>query len=454
MIQMEGEEDIEDIQILSHEDKLAVRAQIKQKQDPYQWRPGELRDVFLAFSECPDTDETRYLFIYAGSEGNKVARKLKPILRTLEYEGRDALGQPEVETLKDILGNEQIVEFLLRVGSRLSLEKRETWKSIEAQDLRKLRRLLTQNRSSPLRENYEEVVYNNLFREVARKTEGSDKYFRQLTRDQIYGLLQIEETVSAQAALDVPKYIQWVKAKAQEMTPIVPLTLEEEPSSPDILGFVIGVESESELPKSNGPSLIDGALSLLDVVSQQQQVTLVGESGSGKTVSLLQLALHQCNSLQETSFQGNQDAAIPVFVDLAGYGGGPVTELICKSFHVAGQMITDSGVHKLSREGRLQLLFDDFDTAKAEFLPDLCSDPLELDNYDSSSRISPRKGKHYVKASSIYTKVQSPGSPGRADRCQRPGRNLPEASAEVTGFLPLAKGIPGTGSRDLCHRAQ
>ncbi len=84
----------------------------------------------------------------------------------------------------------------------------------------------------------------------------------------------------------------------------------------------------------------------------------------------------------------------------------------------------------------------------------LCSDPLELDNYDSSSRISPRKGKHYVKASSIYTKVQSPGSPGRADRCQRPGRNLPEASAEVTGFLPLAKGIPGTGSRDLCHRAQ
>jgi predicted nucleic acid-binding protein len=83
-----------------------------------------------------------------------------------------------------------------------------------------------------------------------------------------------------------------------------------------------------------------------------------------------------------------------------------------------------------------------------------CSDPLELDNHDSSSIISPRKGKHYVKASSIYARVQSPGSLGRADRCQGPGRNLPRAPAEVTGFLPLAKGIPGTGPRDLRHRAQ
>ena len=53
-----------------------------------------------------------------------------------------------------------------------------------------------------------------------------------------------------------------------------------------------------------------------------------------------------------------------------------------------------------------------------------CSDPLELDNYDSSSKISPRKGKHNAKASNVYTQVQSPGGTRRVDRGQGQGRNL------------------------------
>ena len=74
-----------------------------------------------------------------------------------------------------------------------------------------------------------------------------------------------------------------------------------------------------------------------------------------------------------------------------------------------------------------------------------CSDPLELDNYDSSSRISPRKGKHYVKASNVHTRVQGPGSTRSVDRHQGQGRDLSGVPAEATGFLPLAKGAsPGS----------
>ena len=40
----------------------------------------------------------------------------------------------------------------------------------------------------------------------------------------------------------------------------------------------------------------------------------------------------------------------------------------------------------------------------------VCSDPLELDNYGSSRRISPRKGKHYVKASNVHTRIEGPDS--------------------------------------------
>jgi hypothetical protein len=77
---------------------------------------------------------------------------------------------------------------------------------------------------------------------------------------------------------------------------------------------------------------------------------------------------------------------------------------------------------------------------------DPCSDPLELDNYDSSSRISPRKGKHYVKASSVYTGVQGSGSPGRTDRRQGQSRNLPGVPAEATSLLSLERGIPETST--------
>jgi hypothetical protein len=73
-----------------------------------------------------------------------------------------------------------------------------------------------------------------------------------------------------------------------------------------------------------------------------------------------------------------------------------------------------------------------------------CSDPLELDNYDSSSRISPRKGEHYVKASNVYTRIQGPGSTRGADRRQGQSRDLSRAPTEATGFLSLAGGIPGT----------
>jgi len=90
---------------------------------------------------------------------------------------------------------------------------------------------------------------------------------------------------------------------------------------------------------------------------------------------------------------------------------------------------------------------------ESPFSPE-CSDPLELGNYDSSSRISPRKGKHYVRASNVHTRVQGPGSTRRVDRHQGQGRDLSGVPAEATGFLPLARGIPGTGTRDLCHKTQ
>jgi hypothetical protein len=41
IIQLEGDEDIEDILIFDYNSEIVLRAQVKQKQDPYQWKPGD-----------------------------------------------------------------------------------------------------------------------------------------------------------------------------------------------------------------------------------------------------------------------------------------------------------------------------------------------------------------------------------------------------------------------------
>jgi hypothetical protein len=73
-----------------------------------------------------------------------------------------------------------------------------------------------------------------------------------------------------------------------------------------------------------------------------------------------------------------------------------------------------------------------------------CNDPLELDNDDSSSRISPREGGYHAEASSLHTRVQGPSSTGRTDGPQGQGRNLPRVPIEAPDVLPLERAVPGT----------
>src|SRR5690348_8179351 len=80
MIQMEGNTDVEDILIFNSAGGVLVRAQVKQKNDPYQWQPAEFAAVIEAFSHCKDAEETSYQFIHSGSDGPAFVRDIKPIL--------------------------------------------------------------------------------------------------------------------------------------------------------------------------------------------------------------------------------------------------------------------------------------------------------------------------------------------------------------------------------------
>lgn len=377
IIQLEGSEDIEDVQVFDANDEVLLRAQIKQKEDPYQWQPHEVRDILLDFSKCPDSGNTRYKFIYAGSVGPAFVRELHPILTKLRYEGSTELAASEREILAGYFG-EEVTAFALGIGPRLDLQKRETWQSIQAADLRRIRNMATGYHSKLITDHFEQSIYDELFRVIAEKSESSVKYFRRLTREDVYRLLQIEETPAFGVSFDADQYFGWIKASAQRWAPLIPLDVQRETVFPDILSLVLPIEQDTEVAdKARSPFSGRAALSLFDVVNRLGQLVLVGEPGTGKTVSLWQLALLQSKDEVMASKAIQLGGRMPVYVEMASYSGESLIELIIRAVQSSGQRISIETVEDLAMKGQLLLLFDDFDLSRtgylSSFLPQLKS---------------------------------------------------------------------------------
>ncbi len=155
---------------------------------------------------------------------------------------------------------------------------------------------------------------------------------------------------------DTFQYFEAIRLYIEQWFPIIPLSLKQESVLPDILSFTINVQSEIKLS--------DTSETLFDVLQQFRQITLVGEAGTGKSVSLWQLAL-SCNK------NPDKTNLIPVYIELAGYNGEKIVDLIQRSFQMFGHTITTNAVITLAQQGHLLLLFDDFDISKTAQISNL-----------------------------------------------------------------------------------
>jgi len=176
-LQLEGEQDIEDILVLDDQGKVLVRAQVKQREDPHQWKPSDLREVLLAFAKCPSYEETIYQFIYAGSEGKTITDKIKPIMQKKDFEGYEALTPSDVQILRKNFKDEEVITFLHKIGRRLRLINCGPWKDIKLRDLGRINQLNLPKGFSRINDLSAEQVYSRLFEEIAQKTEPSSRYY-------------------------------------------------------------------------------------------------------------------------------------------------------------------------------------------------------------------------------------------------------------------------------------
>jgi formylglycine-generating enzyme required for sulfatase activity len=95
---------------------------------------------------------------------------------------------------------------------------------------------------------------------------------------------------------------------------------------------------------------------LLLAMHQAERLLILGEPGAGKTVALQRLAWELC---------GASEPAIPIFLALAGYSGGPLTAWVRDSLESTGhlQLESDAALHALLQSGTLRcfLLGDGLD---------------------------------------------------------------------------------------------
>lgn len=369
IIQFEGDLDIEDALVLNFEGQAVFRAQFKQKIDPQRWEPSEWNAVLEAFANTQNPGEAYFSFVYAGSRGPAVV-KLDAVLQNL----RQAPVVPLSDEDNDLLNvhlSAKSRDFVIATGERLVFEHQESWESIQARDWRRLRRLLVAHNAQRPSEGLEEDIYNRLFVTIARKTETSSRYLRQLTRKEVYQLIGFADDQVAAPTFDVAAYRVWLAEHAKQISPIIPLDLLRESSAPAILNMVIRPEHRVDQTLSEAlTNSLTQPLSSLATLSIYHRIMMVGLAGSGKSTLLFQLGQHFAEKANDIDGQA-KSALLPIYINLAGYDGESMPALIQDALQSSGQAVTAEAVDALIATEPLLLLLDDFDLAKTDQLAPL-----------------------------------------------------------------------------------
>lgn len=258
---------------------------------------------------------------------------------------------PEAALLASSLGVEALGSILDRVAYGEDMTTEEIRKEVETVIERSISGLLTTD------DFYH--AFAHLLDRIRVLSQHSDEVLNTLRR--IEGLLAAIPSDSGRAStLDTDRYFEWIRTQAEKSQATVLLAAREE-TRPGFLNSALKVADEMDLLRERK------TISVSEVLWTLPQFALVGGTGSGKTSTLCQLASAVCSDRQRDT----PPSVLPVYVDLAGYRGQSIPDLIHRSFRAASQAIGLELIDQLSSDGTLFVLFDDFDLAAARYSADL-----------------------------------------------------------------------------------
>jgi len=264
---LEGSADVVDYEILVGNRVVEV-GQIKTKDEPYQWTPGEIEPIIKRWiSDRPDCD--RYVFITNGSAGRDI-RRLKDIVDSLNLH---KMITPEQE--KFIAAKFPQIAFpdLARILPRLSL----TTRHMDTEDtIERIKHLLANMGVDG------DSGAERLFLKIALTSEAPKLSRRILAPSDIAATVGTRWPVSPNLDERLAAYRSVLTLELGKDEPIsLDYTLQAGSGGrPDVFGeldmqFIVG--------NSGGKS---ETLSLEDLIAKERHLVIEGPAGCGKTTSL------------------------------------------------------------------------------------------------------------------------------------------------------------------------
>jgi hypothetical protein len=330
---IEGAADVVDVELARR--KLPARPifQIKSRQEPYGWPPGDVADVIRRWQEAGGGADAPLRFVSDAPASPETATKLKPALE------RAAMGQLSDDDRRYLrsLGIDPEAAAHIELATRS-----DRTGALLAMAENRLRRLLAL--AGPVADDAPGRAIDRLFRQFA--VEGGDQRIerRTFTREELVKVLDLELTlIDAGDAWTAPTVDEYRAAVAGGRTPhaLVELAALLDPTAATPALALLATADDS----AHGPQVAQPAVNLVD---RDRGAGLCGAAGTGKTTTAQQMA---------TRAAGDGRTAIVVFV--GGYRRGDLHRRIRRALEdVLSRPLAPSVVDTALSETEATLLVD------------------------------------------------------------------------------------------------
>jgi len=291
-IEIEGDDDVIDFQILGSGDARLRVAQIKSRATPV--GPQEIIDVIERWRDLPASEHAQFEYVTDAHLGRDALSKVVGTIRRL------ADGQPLEDTEEAYLLSKGLAAdhgLLARV--RVAAQQPPVGALLAQAEMRVLRRAGSHR---PVSADEAEAIVDRLFRMVATAAGEGERNLRRLNREQVAATIGVDlASIDVDAGWSPERAAQYREAVLGEPRDDAAVELGLEPIGPEaVLSLVEGWSRTT---------LSEPASRVHELLDEGQGATLAGRGGSGKTTALHELAIDAC-----------QRGLIPITPDLVAYG--------------------------------------------------------------------------------------------------------------------------------------
>lgn len=299
-IEIEGDDDVIDFQVLGAKDVRRRVAQVKSRNSSI--GPQEIINVVERWRGLPSSDGAEFDYITDAHLGRDAATKLVPAIERLT-DGQPLEDKQAAYLLTKGLASDHALLARVRVTSRHP----PVGALLAQAEMRVLNVLGSHRAVSP---DDAKAIVDRLFRVIATAAGEGEGNLRRVTREEVAEIIGVDlASINAGAG--------WSAERAEEYRNAI-LGQPRDPAAVELGLDVVGPDAAlSVVEGAASSSLAEPASQASDLLDEARGAGLTGRSGSGKTTALKELAAEACRR-----------GLVPILPDLVAYQAGSLRRLL------------------------------------------------------------------------------------------------------------------------------